>query len=406
MAGIAGGGNRARRYPVRAGMFPSSPPVRLYTVFFAASLTLGNWYPRIADVQAGLGLDGAALGQSLAGLPLGIMLGFTLGARIVHRAGFARVFGIGTPILGLALIAAAWAPSSLELFVALMVAGAMQGALGIAGNVEADRMEAALGRPVLVRGHGFWSLATLVGGATAAGLRTVGIDPVLNFIIVLPVALVMLSFGLRGFARSPVRGDEASDAAPFIVLPTRAIFGLFLAGGVVLYLDSAAADWSVILMRDVVGAGAFLSGLAFTAWALGQTSGRLLQPALVVRIAPLRLSLAFLAAAAAGVGLIALSAGPWLTIAGFVLLGFGTSSMLPMALSAAARLSERPPAASVASLSQLAFLVSVVSPLIIGAVVEGSDIRFAFLLGLVVLAISAAAVIARRPSSNAGPAAP
>ena len=379
-------------------MLLTSPAIRMYVVFFAASLTLGNWYPRIADVQERLGLDGAALGQSLAGLPLGIMLGFTLGARIVHRVGFTPTFGIGTPILGLSLIAAAWAPSGLMLFLALMVAGAMQGALGIAGNVEADRMEAVLGRPVLVRGHGFWSLATLVGGAMAAGFRAAGVDPVLNFAIVLPVALALLWFGVRGFASSPARDDEASSAAPLVVLPTRAILGLFLAGGVVLYLDSAASDWAVILMRDVVGAGTFVSGLAFTAWALGQTSGRLLQPTLVVRIAPRHLSLGFLATTGVGVGLIALAAGPALTIAGFVLLGFGTSSMLPMALSAAARLTERPSAASVASLSQLAFLVSVLSPLIIGRVVEASDIRFAFLLGLVVLAVSAAAVIMRRPA--------
>lgn len=378
-------------------MILSSPPARMYAVFFAASLTLGNWYPRIADVQERLGLDGAALGQSLAGLPLGIMLGFTLGARIVHRAGFVPVFGIGTPVLGISLIAAALAPSGLLLFFALMAAGAMQGALGIAGNVEADRMEATLGRPVLVRGHGFWSLATLVGGAMAAGFRAAEVEPVLHFMIVLPGALGLLWLGLRGFASSPARGDEASGAAPLVILPTPAIVSLFLAGGMVLYLDSAASDWSVILMRDVVGAGAFLSGLAFTAWALGQTSGRLLQPTLAARITPRKLSLGFLATAAVGVALVALSPGAALTIAGFVLLGLGTSSMLPMALSAAARLVERPPAASVASLSQLAFLVSVLSPLIIGQVVMASDIRFAFLLGLVVLAVSAATIIARRP---------
>lgn len=374
-----------------------SPPVRMYVVFFAASLTLGNWYPRIADVQERLGLDGAALGQSLAGLPLGIMLGFTLGARIVHRAGFRLVFGIGTPVLGLSLIVAASAPSGIFLFMALTVAGAMQGALGIAGNVEADRMEAMLGRPVLVRGHGFWSLATLVGGAMAAGFKALGMAPVAHFAIVLPLALALSGLGLYGFVASPERGDEPPKAAPFLVLPTPTIIGLFLAGGVVLYLDSAASDWSVILMRDVVGAGTFLSGLAFTAWALGQTSGRLLQPTLVARIAQRRLALGLLAIAAAGVLVVAASPGPALTIVGFVLLGLGTSAMLPMALSAAARLAERSPAASVASLSQLAFLVSVLSPLIIGQVVEAADIRIAYLLGLVVLTVSAVTILRRRP---------
>lgn len=374
-----------------------SPPVRMYVVFFAASLTLGNWYPRIADVQERLRLDGAALGQSLAGLPLGIMLGFTLGARIVHRAGFRLVFGIGTPVLGLSLIVAASAPSGIFLFMALTVAGAMQGALGIAGNVEADRMEAMLGRPVLVRGHGFWSLATLVGGAMAAGFKALGMAPVAHFTIVLPLALALSGLGLYGFVASPERGDEPPKAAPFLVLPTPTIIGLFLAGGVVLYLDSAASDWSVILMRDVVGAGTFLSGLAFTAWALGQTSGRLLQPTLVARIAQRRLALGLLAIGAAGVLVVAASPGPALTIVGFVLLGLGTSAMLPMALSAAARLAERSPAASVASLSQLAFLVSVLSPLIIGQVVEAADIRIAYLLGLVVLTVSAVTILRRRP---------
>lgn len=375
----------------------ASPAARMYTVFFAASLTLGNWYPRIADVQERLALDSASLGQSLAGLPLGIMLGFSLLARVVHRAGFRRVFSVGAPVLALSLIAAALAPSGPVLFLALMVAGAAQGALGIAGNVEADRMETAIGRPVLVRGHGFWSLATLVGGAMAAAFGAWGIEPFLHFLIVLPISFALLWLGLRDFSVSPPRGDEATTTAPTLVLPTGAIFGLFLAGGVVLYLDSAASDWSVILMRDAVGAGAFLSGLAFTAWALGQTAGRLLHPTLAARVAPTPMTLSFLITAATGVGVIAVSTSASLTILGFVLLGLGTSSMLPMALSAAARLAERAPAASVASLSQLAFLVSVMSPPIIGRVVEATDIRLAFLLGLVVLLVSAATVVLRRP---------
>jgi MFS family permease len=182
-----------------------------------------------------------------------------------------------------------------------------------------------------------------------------------------------------------------------LVLPTRTIFGLFLAGGVVLYLDSAASDWSGILMRDALDAGAVLSGLGFTAWALGQTSGRLLHPTLAARIAPTPMALGFLATAAIGVGVIAVSTNAPIAILGFFLLGLGTSSMLPMALLAAARLAGRAPAANVASLSQLAFLVSVLSPPIIGWVVGATDIRTAFLLGLVLLAVSAATVIIRRP---------
>lgn len=375
----------------------ASAATRMYTVFFAASLTLGNWYPRIADVQERLGLDSVSLGQSLAGLPFGIMLGFSFVARMVHRSGFRRTFAIGAPVMALSLVAAALAPSGPALFFALMIAGAAQGSLGIAGNVEANRMEAALGRPVLVRGHGFWSLATLVGGAMAAAFRGWGVQPVFHFVVVLPVSLFLLWLGLRGFSASPERDDVGTASAPILVLPTRTIFGLFLAGGVVLYLDSAASDWSGILMRDALGASVMLSSLAFTAWALGQTSGRLIHPTLAARVAPTAMALGFLATAAIGVGVVAVSASPPLAVLGFVLLGLGTSSMLPMALSAAARLAGRAPAASVASLSQLAFLVSVLSPPVIGWVVGATNIRMAFLLGLALLAVSAATVIIRRP---------
>lgn len=375
----------------------ASPAARMYTVFFAASLTLGNWYPRIADVQERLGLDSASLGQCLAGLPFGIMLGFSFLARLVHRSGFRRTFAFGAPTMASSLLAAAVAPAGPVLFSALMIAGAAQGALGIAGNVEANRMEAALGRPVLVRGHGFWSLATLVGGAMAVAFRGGGVEPGVHFAVVLPFSFLLLWLGLWGFSASPESDEEGRGSAPLLVLPTRRIFGLFLAGGVVLYLDSAASDWSGILMRDALDAGAVLSGLAFTAWALGQTSGRLLHPTIAARIAPTPMALGFLTTAAIGVGVIAISASAPIAILGFVLLGLGTSSMLPMALSAAARLAGRAPAASVASLSQLAFLVSVLSPPIIGWVVGETDIRTAFLLGLVLLGVSAATVIVRRP---------
>ena len=75
-------------------------------------------------------------------------------------------------------------------------------------------MEAALGRPVLVRGHGFWSLATLVGGAMAAAFRGWGVEPVQHFVVVLPVSLFLLWLGLKEISASPERDDEELRLRP------------------------------------------------------------------------------------------------------------------------------------------------------------------------------------------------
>jgi MFS family permease len=375
-----------------------SPPVCIYAACFAACLKVGSWYPRIADVQAGLDLNSAVLGQSLAGFPLGTMLAFSLGARWAAKLGFARCFALVTPVMGLALVLATIAPSPPLLFAALVVAGLGQGMLGITANVEADRMEAVLDRRVVVRAHGFWSLAVLVAGGAGALARGMEIPPVWHLGAVLPVATVLVWLSVAGHQPMPPRRSEAAAPHPSrLVWPSRAILVLFLAVGGTLFIDNAASDWSVILMRDALGASPFLAGLGLIAWASGQTFGRLSHNWIAKRVAPERLALSLAGTAVFGLLLIIFAPSSIVAIAGFALVGLGTSSLLPMGLSAAARLTERPAAVNVAALSQLTFCASILAPLIIGWVAEAFGIRAAFALGIAILIANGVTIMLRRP---------
>lgn len=374
-----------------------SPPLRIYGACFAACLTVGSWYPRIADVQTSLGLSSGVLGQSLAGFPIGTMLAFTLGAGWAARLGFARCFAVVTPIMGLALVLATIAPSSVLLFTALLIAGMGQGLLGITGNVEADRMEAVLDRRVVVRAHGFWSLAVLVAGGAGALARGMEIPPVWHIGAVLPLGCLLVWLSVAGHKPVPPRRSEAEARPARLVWPSRAILALFLAAGGTLFIDNASSDWSVILMRDALEASPFVAGLGLTVWASGQTFGRLTHNWIAKRLAAETLALSMAGTAILGLLLIIFAPNYVIAICGFALVGLGTSALLPMALSAAARLTERPAAVNVAALSQLAFFASILSPLAIGWVAEEFGIRAAYSLGIAVLLASGATILLRRP---------
>jgi MFS family permease len=181
------------------------------------------------------------------------------------------------------------------------------------------------------------------------------------------------------------------------VWPSRAILVLFLAAGGTLFIDNAASDWSVILMRDALGASPFVAGLGLTVWASGQTVGRLTHNWIAKRFSAEILSLSMAGTATLGLMLIIFAPIEIVAILGFALVGLGTSALLPMALSAAARLTERPAAVNVAALAQLAFFASILSPLAIGWVTEEFGIRAAYALGIAILAASGATILLRRP---------
>jgi hypothetical protein len=369
---------------------------QLYTAFFACAVMLGSWYPRIPDVQRLGSLDGWELGFGLAGFPAGTLVLFTLGTRLIAKFSFSQSFRIVVPALGLALIAATLTDNAAHLFGCMAAAGALQGVLAITGNVEADRMEAAHGRPVLVRAHGFYSIATVLAGAAGIGFRALDIEPWWHLAVALPIAAILVGIATRGIkARDPASSVDQQLAK--VVLPTRHVFVLFLAGGAALYLDNAASDWSGILLRDGYLADPTTVAAAVTAWAIGQAAGRVGFPNLSGFLGKERLALAMAVTAAIGLAVVVISPGVALALLGLFLMGIGTSALFPMAIAAAARIGDRPPATNVSALSQMAFLAGIATPIVLGGLVQLIGVRWAFASGAVMIAASLAVQLIRRP---------
>jgi MFS family permease len=103
----------------------------------------------------------------------------------------------------------------------------------------------------------------------------------------------------------------------------------------------------------------------------------------------------------AAIGIIAVAAAPhpYVALIGFALMGVGCSAVYPLAVSAAAQRTDRPPAVNVAALGQMTFVVFFLGPPILGFVAQATDIRISYVvtLPLIIAALLLIRALPARP---------
>lgn len=374
---------------------------RVYAAFFLYAFSLGGLFPRMGEIQQRMDVGEGALGLALIGTACGTMVSLTWGHALIERVGYRRCLLVLLPLTALWYALASWATAPWLLFAVLLPAGVGVGALEIMVNVEADRLEHALGRRIMNRAHGFWSLGFFGAGLVGAGSAWLGISPQVQlFVTVLLVGVATLLL-LGRFAPSHPRPQIADTAlAPRFARPTRAIFWLVCLTFSAMVMEGASIDWSSIYMRDVFGAAPFVAGLAVATSALAQACARFVADHFVERYSPQAVARTMLLLLGLGVLVVFAALHPVASLLGFALMGAGTSAIFPLAMSAAAQRHDRPAAINVAALSQLSFVAFLLAPPLLGFVAEHWGIRYAFGLGLPLVVVSWLAVSSLNPEQR------
>jgi MFS family permease len=133
-----------------------------------------------------------------------------------------------------------------------------------------------------------------------------------------------------------------------------------------------------------------------------QAVGRYFSDGFVERYSPASVVRAQLGILGLGLVLLLLSSGPVMSLLSFGLLGFGSSAIFPLAMSAAAQRTDRPAATNVAALAQISFVAFLLGPPLLGFVGEHWGIRWVYGLGLpfVVLSFLAAGALGHRETGG------
>lgn len=372
---------------------------RVYAGFFMFAVAMGSLLSRLADLQLQFGVTEGVLGLTIIGMSIGSLIAITFAGPLISRAGQKRTifFSLSLMVVALGLVPAM--PDVRFAFFCLFAAGLGIGALEIAFNVETDRIEAQIGRRIMARAHGFWSVGFFVAALASMPVRQAGVSSLMHMAVAVPLLLVAMVLVFARFEPAPPRGTGSLEKPPPFARPTPAILALCMVAVSPMLMEGAGLDWSVIYMRDTFAVEPAMSGASLTLFTLAMALGRLFGDRFVEHFGPREVTYALLAVSALGTALVGFAPAPWVALLGFALMGGGASAVYPIAVSEAARRTDRSSQTNVASLAQIAFLVFLLAPPLLGLVAEHFGIRTTYLVCLPLVAVSMAFAsrVSKRP---------
>ncbi len=378
-----------------------APHHKVFGAFAIYSFTMGNVFPRFADIMHTMGVEEGAFGFGLIGAPVGTLISLTLAPPLLEKIGYRRAILWLIPTLSLFYALATLAPSPLWFFALLVPVGLTLGCIEIILNLEADRTEHMVGRRIMNRAHAFWSFGFFAAGLAGGAIAQFGISPQLHLFAMIPVSIIGTLLILGRFDPAPARTGSHGDEPKFAV-PTFGIMALVAVTLAAMAMEGGYMDWSVIYMHDIYGSVPFTAALAVTLGALAQAVTRFFADGFVERYSPVLVSRVLLVVMTVGIGLVFFPISEWTSLLGFALLGVGSSAIFPLAMSAAAQRTDRPAAVNVAALAQTSFVTFLIAPPVLGFIAQHWGITWSFGIGLplVILSFAFTHVLGRKPVSH------
>ncbi|MBA3347856.1 MAG: MFS transporter [Actinobacteria bacterium] len=302
-------------------------------VFFASGASFGSWVARIPALRDGVDASEAELGLALFGVAAGAIVALPLAGLLSVRLGSRTVMRGALLGLAFAMPLPALAPSLPLLALGFAAIGATNGALDVAMNAHGVALESRYGRPILSSMHASFSLGGLAGAAAGGLSAAAGIPPLPQFLVVgAAIAGIWAWTNTRTLPRDV---DVDATGAPAFGGVSGALAALAAIAFAGMLAEGATGDWSAVYLDDTLGTGEGAATVAFVAFSLTMTAGRLAGDRLTSRVGPVALTRGTGIVAAAGLALALAGDSIWLAVLGFALLGAGLSVIVPTVYRAA-----------------------------------------------------------------------
>tara|TARA_B100001989_G_scaffold88594_1_gene61601 strand:+ start:102 stop:1280 length:1179 start_codon:yes stop_codon:yes gene_type:complete len=364
-----------------------NPQQIVFVGFFIYAFSLGAMFPRLDDIQTSLEIDKAELGLLLLCIPLGLQVTLLFADRLVRAISLKNIVCLGIPSICFTQFAAV-AVNQIALFAFfLIICGAFVAVVEVAINLEADRVEHALGSRIMNRSHAFWSIGFFSAAVVGALFSQFKVMLEIHFLLVCGIAFLISKIIFADYNVASPRHTNVTKIKKFS-LPTGPIFVMVLFTMSAMLVEGASIDWSVIFMREIHSASPFISGFSLAMAAFSQAWVRFFGDNLLNKFGPILISVASLFFMFLGIFLVVLSNSSTLAILGFLFMGAGSAVIFPMAISIAASRSDRPAETNVASLTQFAFGMFLLGPPILGFIGEAYSLRWSFSLCIPLLILS------------------
>lgn len=363
----------------------SFPTQRYYriavsTFYFIQGIVFASWASRIPDIQARLSLSDGALGGVLFALPVGQLAAMMLSGYLVNRFGSKTTLIIGALLYPSGLLLLGGVQELWQLCGALFLFGVFGNLSNISVNTQAVGVERLYRRSIMASFHGLWSLAGFAGGVIAALMVAANISPFLHFVTVYILSLVLMISARKYVVPRDARPRAAKEPGRKFVKPDVYIITLGLIAFACMICEGTMFDWTGIYFEKVVKAPKELTRLGYIAFMGTMAGGRFISDAFVTRYGVRKILQASGIIIVSGMLLAVILPDIVFATTGFLLVGIGTSSVVPLVYSLAGRSQKIAPGTAMALVSSIGFLGFLLGPPVIGFVAEAFNLRVSFAL--------------------------
>lgn len=344
------------------------------TYFFIAGITFASWASRIPDIKQKLELNDAELGGILFALPTGSMVSLPISGWLVAKLGSRTVMLLAALCYPLLLSFLGTANSVVVLTSLLFFFGLLGNMMNISVNTQAVAVEELYGKSIMASFHGIWSLAGFTGAAVGTLMISLELIPLQHFLI---VAFTMIAMALiMKFGRMPK--DAVSGNQPIFVKPDASLLKLGLIAFCCMAAEGTMFDWSGIYFQKIVKAPPSLVTLGYSAFMGTMALGRFLGDGLVLRFG--RKEILQVSGGIIAAGLLIAVFFPSIVTAtiGFLMVGFGVSSVVPIVYSQAGKSEKMSPGMALAAVSSIGFFGFFIGPPLIGFIAEAFGLQWSF----------------------------
>ncbi len=350
--------------------------VAVASFFFIAGISFASWASRIPDIKVALNLSDAALGAVLFALPVGSMTSLPLAGWLVAKFGSKRIATFAVCCYPLMLTMIGMAGSVWQLVAVLFFFGLLGNMCNISINTQAVGVEALYTRSIMATFHGIWSLAGFMGAALGTFLVSKNLSPLIHFWLICGGCLLLL-IAIQRFA---LPKDASHPDQPIFVKPDSSLLKLGFIAFSCMVCEGTMFDWSGVYFQKVVEVPKELTTLGYAAFMGTMAGGRFLGDRIVTKFGKQKVLQT--SGVVITTGLLIAVIFPTIIFAtiGFLLVGLGVSSVIPLVYSTAGKSAKMSPSVALAAVSTIGFLGFLMGPPVIGFIAQVFSLRWSFTL--------------------------
>ena len=344
--------------------------------FFIAGLSFASWASRIPDLKTHLHLNDAALGGVLFALPVGSMISLGLSGWMITRFGSKKMVTVAAICYPLILIFIGTANSVWTLIPFVFLYGMLGNLCNISINTQAVGVENLYGRSIMASFHGIWSLAGFTGASLGAFAVSKGLSPFEHFCCIAAASILLIVY----IQRYALPTDTPHSGQSFFVKPDRILLQLGLIAFSCMVCEGTMFDWSGVYFQKVVEAPKEFTTLGYAAFMSTMAGGRFIGDKVVTRLGIQKVLEASGVVITTGLLTAVLFPGIVTATIGFLLVGLGVSSVIPLVYSAAGKSKTLSPGMALTAVSTIGFLGFLMGPPLIGFIAQVFSLRWSFSL--------------------------